>query len=118
MNHDFLLHDAKQDIIRIEKDMTPISSVKRYRVGGESLLATLKYNLYQLYRGGFITAYDKHIAEKIAAVLCGGNAVSGSFVSEQDLLDLEKEAFISLCGEEKTQERIENMLKTGKVLRN
>lgn len=118
MNQDFLLYDAKQDIIRLEKDMGPKSANKRYSVGGESLLATLKYNLYQLYRGGFITEYDKHIAEKIATVLCGGNALSGSFVSEQDLLDLEKEAFISLCGEEKTQQRIENMLKTGKVLRN
>ncbi|MDP3386086.1 MAG: 3-hydroxyacyl-CoA dehydrogenase/enoyl-CoA hydratase family protein [Eubacteriales bacterium] len=118
MNQDFLLHDAKKDVIRIEKDMTPKSANKKYRVGGESLLATLKYNLYQLYRGGFISAYDKHIAEKIATVLCGGTALSGSYVTEQDLLDLEKEAFISLCGEVKTQERIENMLKTGKVLRN
>jgi len=69
-------------------------------------------------QGDFITDYEVHLGGKIAEVLCGGNVTRGTPVSEQYLLDLEREGFKSLCGEKKTQERIQYTLKTGKTLRN
>ena len=68
--------------------------------------------------GEFISEHDAKVANKVAHVLCGGNITPGTPVSEQYLLDLEREAFLSLCGERKTQERIAFTLKTGKPLRN
>jgi 3-hydroxyacyl-CoA dehydrogenase len=67
---------------------------------------------------GQVSAYDEHIGKKLAFVVTGGNVPRGTALSEQDLLDLEREAFLSLCGEEKTQARIQYMLMKGKPLRN
>ena len=69
-------------------------------------------------QGNFISEYDEFVINKLAYVLCGGDMPDGSEVSEQYLLDLEREAFVSLMGEDKTLERIEHTLKTGKPLRN
>ena len=69
-------------------------------------------------QGGYITDYEVKIGGKVAEVLCGGNVTPGTLVSEQYILDLEREAFKSLCGEPKTRERIQYTLKTGKPLRN
>jgi 3-hydroxyacyl-CoA dehydrogenase len=66
----------------------------------------------------FISDHDAKVADWAAYVLCGGRAISGTLVTEQYLLDLEREAFLSLCGEKKTQERIAFTLRTGKPLRN
>src|SRR5208337_542598 len=85
---------------------------------GENILATLKLSLYIMRQGEFISDHDVTIGSKVAEVLCGGAVTPGVPVSEQYLLDLEREAFKSLCGEVKTQERIQSMLKTGKPLRN
>ncbi len=74
--------------------------------------------VYLMREGEFITEYEVKLANKIVEVLCGGNITPGTPVSEQYLLDLEREAFKSLCGEKKTQERIQFTLKTGKTLRN
>jgi 3-hydroxyacyl-CoA dehydrogenase len=71
-----------------------------------------------MVRGGFISEYDAHVATKLAYIITGGDLSRKTLVSEQYLLDLEREAFVSLCGERKTQERIQHMLKTGKPLRN
>jgi len=71
-----------------------------------------------MIRGGFISEYDGHVARKLAQIITGGDLSRKTLVSEQYLLDLEREAFVSLCGEKKTQERIQHMLKTGKPLRN
>jgi 3-hydroxyacyl-CoA dehydrogenase len=68
--------------------------------------------------GNFISSYDEHVGKKLAYVFSGGNLPDGSEVTEQYLLDLEREAFMSLCGEPKTQERMQYTLKTGKPLRN
>jgi 3-hydroxyacyl-CoA dehydrogenase len=68
--------------------------------------------------GGYISQYDEHVGKKMAHIFSGGDLPDGSEVTEQYILDLEREAFLSLCGEQKTQERIEYMLKTGKPLRN
>jgi 3-hydroxyacyl-CoA dehydrogenase len=85
---------------------------------GESLLAALKMGVHLMRQGDFITDYEVKLGGKIAGVLCGGNVTPGTPVSEQYILDLEREGFKSLCGERKTQERIQYTLKTGKTLRN
>jgi 3-hydroxyacyl-CoA dehydrogenase len=71
-----------------------------------------------MLRGEYISEYDAHVARKLAWVLAGGSLSAPQLVSEQYLLDLEREAFVSLCGERKTLERIAHTLKTGKPLRN
>jgi 3-hydroxyacyl-CoA dehydrogenase len=85
---------------------------------GENILAALKMGVYLMRQGGFISDHEHKLGTKIAEVLCGGNVTPGTPVSEQYFLDLEREAFKSLCGEKKTQERIQFTLKTGKTLRN
>jgi len=85
---------------------------------GENILAALKMGVHIMRQGEYITDHEVKIATKVAEVLCGGNLTSGTPVSEQYVLDLEREAFKSLCGEKKTQERIQYTLKTGKTLRN
>ena len=87
-------------------------------VPGENVLATLKLYVYLMREGEFISDHDVKVANWAAYALCGGNVKPGTVVSEQYLLDLEREAFLSLCGEKKTQERIQHMLKMGKPLRN
>jgi 3-hydroxyacyl-CoA dehydrogenase len=87
-------------------------------VPGESVLATLKMGVYMMREGGFISDHDVKVANWAAYALCGGKVTPGTVVSEQYLLDLERQAFMSLCGEKKTLERIAFTLKTGKPLRN
>ena len=85
---------------------------------GERGHALLQMGLFYMREGGYISQYDEHVAKKVAHIMSGGNLPDGTEVTEQYLLDLEREAFLSLCGEQKTQERIEYMLKKGKPLRN
>jgi len=88
------------------------------RVLGEQFLAGAKLAIHMMLRGSFISAYDAHVGHMLANILAGGPLSAPQLVSEQYLLDLEREAFVSLCGEKKTQERIAHTLKTGKPLRN
>ena len=88
------------------------------RVGGEGLFAALKLGVHLAWRAGRISDHDALIGRKLAWILSGGDLPHPAMVSEQYLLDLEREAFLSLCGERKTQERIAYTLKTGKTLRN
>ena len=81
-------------------------------------MATLRLGLRQMDRGGDISDYDYVVGEKLARILTGGDLNPPTDVSEQYLLDLEREAFLSLCGNRQTQERIAHMLRTGKPLRN
>jgi len=118
MSLDLQLSKCKREVLALAQIYVPKNRNKQIRVGGESLYAMLQYLSYNKRRGGFISEYDELIAAKIAYVLCGGTAASDSFVDEQLLLDLEREAFVSLCGEPKTQERIAYMLKTRKPLKN
>jgi 3-hydroxyacyl-CoA dehydrogenase len=85
---------------------------------GESILATLKLAVWTMREANFISDHDAKVANWAAYALCGGNVAPGTLVSEQYLLDLEREAFLSLCGEQKTQDRIAFTLKSGKPLRN
>ncbi|HJT87903.1 MAG TPA: hypothetical protein VJ732_08600, partial [Bryobacteraceae bacterium] len=85
---------------------------------GENLLASMRMAVHMMRQGEFISDHDVKVANRVAHVLCGGKVTPGTPVSEQYLLDLEREGFLSLCGEKKTQERIAFTLKTGKPLRN
>ena len=121
MNPDRLLGDAKEAAMRMMRSgYRPAHPAPRsdVRVLGEGGLAELKIGIHQMRRGGFISEHDALVAAKLAHVLCGGRLIGAATVSEQYLLDLEREAFLSLCAEEKTQARIEHLLKTGKPLRN
>ena len=74
--------------------------------------------VWSMVEGGYATEHDALIAKKVAHILCGGDVLPGTELTEQDYLDLEREAFLSLCGEEKTQARIQSLLMTNKPLRN
>jgi 3-hydroxyacyl-CoA dehydrogenase len=87
-------------------------------VGGESLRAALNLGVHLAWRGGRISDHDALIGRKLAAILTGGDLPHATTVSEQRLLDLEREMFVSLCGEQKTLHRIAHTLKTGKPLPN
>ena len=82
------------------------------------MLAALRVGIYMFREGGYITEHDVTVAGHLANVMMGGNISKPAWVSEQYILDLEREAFLSLCGDEKTQARLWNMLNTGKPLRN
>jgi 3-hydroxyacyl-CoA dehydrogenase len=119
MNRDRLIEDAKQTALRMAREgYTQPRPRTDIPVLGESALATIKLAVHMMIRGGFISEYDGHVAKKLAHIITGGDLSHKTLVSEQYLLDLEREAFVSLCGERKTQERIQHMLKTGKPLRN
>jgi 3-hydroxyacyl-CoA dehydrogenase len=119
INRDFLLHDAKNTVLDlIREGYRPPRPKKNIKVMGERGHALLQMGLFYMREGGYISQYDEHVAKKVAHIMSGGNLPDGTEVTEQYLLDLEREAFVSLCGEQKTQERIEYMLKRGKPLRN
>ena len=85
---------------------------------GRDVLSTLRVGLYMFEEGVYISEHDRLIGEKVAYVLAGGNISQAQWVDEQYLLDLEREGFMSLCGEQKTQDRIWHFLQKGKPLRN
>ncbi len=118
MNRDRLIEDAKADALARVSDYVRPQPRAAIRVGGSGLLATLKLGIHLALRAGRITDHDALIGRKLAWMLAGGDAPHATTVTEQQLLDLEREAFLSLCGERKTQERIAHTLKTGKPLRN
>jgi 3-hydroxyacyl-CoA dehydrogenase len=119
INRDFLIHDAKQAVLDLVREgYRPPRPKKSIKVMGERGHSLLKMGLFYMREGGYISEYDEHVARKVAHIMSGGNLPDGTEVAEQYLLDLEREAFVSLCGEAKTQARIEYMLKTGKPLRN
>src|SRR5580658_9652359 len=119
MNRERVLSDAKARALELARaGYEPPQPRKDIPAPGESLLAALKMGVYLMRQGDFITDYEVKLGGKIAEVLCGGNVTPGTLVSEQYILDLEREGFKSLCGEKKTQERIQFTLKTGKTLRN
>jgi 3-hydroxyacyl-CoA dehydrogenase len=91
---------------------------RTFRLPGKSAYATFDMALGAMKDGHFISEHDLKIALKVASVMTGGDCSPRQRVTEQHLLDLEREAFLSLCGEEKTQARIAHMLETNKPLRN
>jgi len=118
MNRDHLKRDAKAIALgRVPAYVRPQPRTA-IRVGGRSLFATLKLGVHMAWRGGRISDHDALIGRKLAWILAGGDLPHAGALTEQQVLDLEREAFLSLCGERKTQERIAHTLKTGKPLRN
>ena len=118
MNRDRVLANAKAHALELLRSYKPPSPRTDIPAPGESILATLKLGVHLLRQAEYITEHEVKIGTKVAEVLCGGAITPGTPISEQYLLDLEREAFKSLCGEKKTQERIAYTLKTGKPLRN
>jgi len=126
MNRDRLVADAKQTALALAcGGWKPAASswqegaqTTQIKVLGESFLAAAKMAIHLMVRGGYASDYDAHVARKLANILAGGALSAPQFVSEQYVLDLEREAFVSLCGEKQTQQRIAHTLKTGKPLRN
>ncbi len=119
MNRERVLVDGKNralDLVRAGYE--PPQPRGEIPAPGENILAMLKMGVHIMRQGEYISDHEVKIATKVAEVLCGGNVTPGTSVSEQYVLDLEREAFKSLCGEKKTQERIQYTLKTGKTLRN
>jgi 3-hydroxyacyl-CoA dehydrogenase len=119
MNRDRLITDAKSLALSLAATgYQPPQPRAAIPAGGEGMLATLKLGVHLAWRAGRISEHDKLIGGKLAWILAGGDLPRPGTLSEQQLLDLEREAFLSLCGERKTQERIAHTLKTGKPLRN
>jgi 3-hydroxyacyl-CoA dehydrogenase len=118
MNRERLLADAKSLALLLAENHAPGAPRQDIKVGGDSTFALLKIGLYMARQGNYITEYDSVVGEKLAYVLSGGRSTGEQTVSEQYLLDLEREAFLSLCGHPETQQRMQHMLKTGKPLRN
>lgn len=119
MNGDRLIADAKQEVLNLDASgfEAPVPREDIF-VMGEAGESAMKLALHMMKQGGYVSDHDVLIGKKLAHILCGGSMNHSAFVSEQYLLDLEREAFVSLCGERKTQDRIAAMLKTGKPLRN
>jgi 3-hydroxyacyl-CoA dehydrogenase len=119
MNRERVLSDAKARALELARaGYEPPVPRTDIPAPGENLLAALKMGVHMMRQGDYVTDYEVKLGGKIAEVLCGGNVTPGTPVSEQYVLDLEREGFKSLCGEKKTQERIQYTLKTGKTLRN
>jgi 3-hydroxyacyl-CoA dehydrogenase len=119
MNRERVLSDAKARALELVRaGYEPPVMRTDIPAPGENIFAALRMGAYMMRQGEYISDHEQKLATKIAEVLCGGNVTPGTPVSEQYLLDLEREAFKSLCGEKKTQERIQFTLKTGKTLRN
>lgn len=117
-NQDHLIYVAKQAVLRMAKaGYEPIAEEKIRVVGAEGK-AVMKLGAIGMRQSGYISDHDLKIAGKLAHVLAGGDVPAGTLVTEQYMLDLEREAFLSLCGEPKTQQRMHHMLSKGKPLRN
>jgi 3-hydroxyacyl-CoA dehydrogenase len=119
MNRDRLVFDAKQEALkRVRDGYRPPVRPAAIPVGGEAVRATLDLGVHLAWRAGRITDHEAMIGRKLSWILSGGSLPHAGKVSEDQLLDLEREVFLSLCGEPKTLERIQYTLKTGKTLRN
>lgn len=118
MNPERLLDDARQLALSLIPTYTPGAPRNDITVVGEEGFALMKMSVWTARQGGFISEYDAFLGEKLAHILSGGRLTGTPQVSEQYLLDLEREAFLSLCGRRETQARMQHMLKTGKPLRN
>jgi 3-hydroxyacyl-CoA dehydrogenase len=118
MDSDRLIADAKQNVLALAVNYRPPQPAENLPAPGRSIAASIRTQLWNLQQGGFVTPYEAEIGGIIAHVISGGDVPAGTAISEQYLLELEREAFLKLCGKPKTGERIQQMLKTGKPLRN
>jgi 3-hydroxyacyl-CoA dehydrogenase len=118
INQDYLLSEAKQTVLDMARDgYRPPLPAKVYAAGRDAF-AAVKITLYQLHEARYATEHDKVIGEKLGYILCGGDLSAPGWVDEQQFLDLEREAFVALCHEPKTIERMWHMLQHNRPLRN
>jgi 3-hydroxyacyl-CoA dehydrogenase len=119
MNPDRLLHAAKTTALALaRRGYQPPDRTREIPVAGEGGIAAIKASLYNMREGKYISEYDAHIGAALGRILCGGELPAGTKVTEDYLLALEREVFLKLCGEKRTQDRMAFMLKEGKPLRN
>jgi len=118
MDLDKRIFDAKQKVLALSANYRPGKPLIDLRAPGRSIAASIKSKLWNMRMGGFITEYEEFLGSTIADVITGGDVPADTLITEQFLLDLEREAFVRLCGQKKTLERIQHMLKKGKPLRN
>ncbi len=117
MSRDMQIYEAKQIVLGMSKFYKPPKPAL-IPVMGENFRGLVEGIIMNMYYGKYISDYDLFVSRKVAHVLSGGDCAEGTYVTEQEILDLEREAFMSLCGQQKTQDRISAMLSTGKPLRN
>jgi 3-hydroxyacyl-CoA dehydrogenase len=118
MDIDRLISDAKQKVLALSVNFRPKRPMENIPAPGRSVAASIKSQLWNLQMGGFASEYDAQIGSIIASIICGGDVPASMPISEDYLLQLEREGFLKLCGNKKTAQRIQHMLKTGKPLRN
>ncbi|MFH2072828.1 MAG: 3-hydroxyacyl-CoA dehydrogenase/enoyl-CoA hydratase family protein, partial [Actinomycetota bacterium] len=118
LNPDAVLADAKADVLALASMGYRPPTPRTVKVPGRDGLAALKIAAHTMKEGGYLSEYDEYLGTVLGSVLCGGDVPAGTVRSEQDFLDLEREAFVGLCGQEKTMARILHMLEKGKPLRN
>ncbi len=118
VNRDHLLTEAKKEALHMAASGYRPPAPELIYAPGRDMYGAMKIGAWAFKEGNYITEYDSHIASKLAYVMAGGDLSKPTWVSEQYILDLEREAFLSLCGEEKTQARMWSILQTGKPLRN
>jgi 3-hydroxyacyl-CoA dehydrogenase len=112
------LSEAKARVLGLARSGYHPPRKKTFKLPGESGMATLKMLVNTLVSGGYASEHDALVASHLARILCGGVAGASHEVTEQEILDLEREAFMSLCGEAKSLQRMQHVLETGKPLRN
>lgn len=118
LNRDLLLYQAKQRALGLARAGYRPPLPRTLRAAGLDVAKSIQMSIWGMVEGGFASEHDALIARKVVHILCGGNVAAGTELTEQDYLDLEREAFLSLCGEEKTQARIQSLMMSGKPLRN
>ncbi len=118
MDIDRLITDAKQKVLALATNYRPQKPAENIPAPGRSIAASIKSQLWNMKMGGFVTEYEAEMGGVIAEVITGGDVLPGTPITEDYLLQLERQAFLKLCGNKKTAERIQHMLKKGKPLRN
>ncbi len=118
MNRELLLSEAKKEVLHLAATGYHPPLPEKIYAAGRDALAAMQVGIYMMKEGGYITEHEMVIAGKLASVMTGGDISSPAWVDEQYILDLEREAFLSLCGTEKTQQRMWSFLQSGKILRN
>ncbi len=118
MNADNLINDAKQMALALAQNYIPKSPLVNLKAPGRGVAASIKSQLWNMRVGGMITEYEEFMGGIIADVITGGDVNAGTLITEEYLLKLEREAFVKLCMQKKTMERIQHMLTKGKPLRN
>lgn len=118
MNLDRLIADSKQKVLALACNYRPQRLAENLPAPGRGVAASIKSQLWNMAQGGFITEYEATMGGVVADIITGGDVPAGTPISEEYLLQLEREGFLKLCGHKKTAERIQHMLKKGKPLRN